>query len=164
MTIQNRFSRPVNVFRDQRLPVTAAPAGYAALIDACDLNVPLPRTLSAIGERHRLVAQDGWRIYSPRYAPPPSLAGHLTFALKHEGIDLAVLKRFYAASGPAPVEALVRAAPTGAYALSRRGRTREFAALTGAEIARIETLYREVLLDPEPVAAAGGSGQGSPLS
>lgn len=78
--------------------------------------MPLPRTLSAIGERHRFLAQDGWRIYSPRYAPPPSLAGHLTFALKHEGIDLAVLKRLYAASGPAPVEALVRAAPTGAYA------------------------------------------------
>ena len=114
--IRHRFSPPVSVFRDQRLPVTAAPAGYAALIDACDLNVPLPRTLSAIGERHRLVAQDGWRIYSPRYAPPPSLAGHLTFALKHEGIDLAVLKRLYAASGPAPIEALVRAAPTGAYA------------------------------------------------
>ncbi len=76
--IRHCFSPPVSVFRDQRLPVTAAPAGYAALIDACGLNVPLPRTLSAIGERHRLVAQDGWRIYSPRYAPPPSLAGHLT--------------------------------------------------------------------------------------
>ena len=114
--IQHRFSPPVNVFRDQRLPVTAAPAGYAALIDACDLNVPLPRTLSAIGERHRFLVQDGWRIYSPRYAPPPSLAGHLIFALRHEGIDLAVLKRLYAASGPAPIEALVRAAPTGAYA------------------------------------------------
>lgn len=113
---QHRFSRPVTVFRERRLPVTAAPAGYAALIDAFDLTVPLPRTLSAIGERHRLQVEGGWRIYSPRYAPAPSLAGHLTFALKHEGIDLAVLKRLYLASGPAPIEALVRAAPTGAYA------------------------------------------------
>lgn len=47
--------------------------------------------------------------------------------------------------------------------LSRRGRAREFAALTEAEIARIETLYREVFLDPETAAAARGSGQGSPL-
>ena len=60
--------------------------------------------------------EDGWQIYSPSYAPPPRLDGHLTFALKYEGVDLAVLKRLFAASGPAPIEAIVRAAPTGAYA------------------------------------------------
>ena len=86
------------------------------MIDAYDLNVPLPRRLSATGERHRFLAQAGWRIYSPSYAPPPSLAGHLTFALKHEGLDLAVLKRLFAATGPAPIEAMVRGTPTGAYA------------------------------------------------
>ncbi len=111
-----RFSWSVTVFREQSLPVTATPAGYAALIDAFDLNVPLPRTLSATGERHRTLVKDGWRIYSPSYAPPPRLDGHLTFALKHEGVDLAVLKRLFAASGPSPIEAIVRAAPTGAYA------------------------------------------------
>ena len=72
--------------------------------------------LSATGERYRTLVKDGWRIYSPSYAPPPRLDGHLTFALKHEGVDLAVLKRLFAASGPAPIEAIVRAAPTGAYA------------------------------------------------
>ena len=60
--------------------------------------------------------EDGWQIYSPSYAPPPRLDGHLTFALKYEGVDLAVLKRLFAATGPAPIEAIVRAAPTGAYA------------------------------------------------
>ena len=63
-----------------------------------------------------MLAEGGWQIYSPRYAPPPSLKGHLTFALKHEGLDLAVLKRLFATSGPAPIEAMVKAAPTGAYA------------------------------------------------
>ncbi|MDE0711020.1 MAG: Fic family protein [Rhodospirillales bacterium] len=114
--IQNRFSEPVAVFRDRRLPVTAMPAGYAALIGAYDLAVPLPRNLSAIGSRHRLVEQDGWRIYSPRYTPDASLQGHLTFALKHEGLDLAVFKRLFAATGPDAVADLVRARPTGAYA------------------------------------------------
>ena len=71
--------------------MTATPAGYAALIGAYDLSVPLPRTLSAIGERHRLMEHGGWRIYSPRYTPNATLEGHLTFALKHEGLDLAVL-------------------------------------------------------------------------
>lgn len=116
MANKHRFSQSVRVFREQRLPATSTPAGYAALIDAYDLNVPLPRTLSATGERHRFLAQAGWRIYSPSYAPPPSLAGHLTFALKHEGLDLAVLKRLFGVTGPAPIEEMVRAMPTGAYA------------------------------------------------
>ena len=113
---QNRFSGPVRVFQERRLPVTARPAGYAALIGAYDLRVPLPRNLSAIGERHRLMERDGWRIYSPRYTPDASLEGHLTFALKHEGLDLAVLKRLFAATGPALIADLVKAKPTGAYA------------------------------------------------
>ena len=115
-SVQNRFSGPVTIFQERRLPVTATPAGYAALIGAYDLAVPLPRNLSAIGERHRLVEQGGWRIYSPRYTPDASLEGHLTFALKHEGLDLAVLKTLFAATGPAPLADLVRAKPTGAYA------------------------------------------------
>ena len=49
---QIQFSGPVTAFQERRLPETATPAGYAALIDAYDLAVPLPRTLSAIGERH----------------------------------------------------------------------------------------------------------------
>ncbi len=113
---QNRFSGPVTVFQNKRLPVTARPVGYAALIGAYDLRVPLPRNLSAIGERHRLMEQGGWRIYSPRYAPDATLEGHLTFALKHEGLDLAVLRRLFAEAGPDALADLVRARPTGAYA------------------------------------------------
>ncbi|WP_322099615.1 Fic family protein [Aquibaculum arenosum] len=96
--------------------MTATPAGYAALIDAYDLSVPLPRTLSATGERHRILERDGWRIMTPRHAPHPTLAGHLTFALKYEGLDLAVLKRLFIAAGPAAIEALVRDKPSGSYA------------------------------------------------
>ena len=94
----------------------AIPAGYAALIGAYGIRLPLPRILTATGDRHRLIEKDGWRIYSPRHAPKASLEGHLTFALKHEGLDLAVLKRLFDATGPAPIEALVKAKPTGAYA------------------------------------------------
>jgi hypothetical protein len=76
----------------------------------------LPRTLSATGEHHRIRTEAGWRILTPRHAPSPGLEGHLTFALKYEGLDLAVLKRLFAATGPAPVEALIKAKPTGSYA------------------------------------------------
>ena len=112
---QNPFSGPTLVFQERRLPELAAPAGYAALIEAYQLSVPLPRTLSAIGERHRILEADGWRIMTPRHAPHPTLEGHLTFALKYEGLDLAVLNRLFDAVGPSRIEALVREAPTGSY-------------------------------------------------
>jgi hypothetical protein len=57
--VSAQFSGPVNVFHDRRLP---APAGYAALIDAYKLPVPVPRTLSAIGTKHRIIERDRWRI------------------------------------------------------------------------------------------------------
>lgn len=113
---RNQFSGPVTVFQEKRLPETATPAGYSALIDAYDLAVPLPRVLSAIGEHHRITETAGWRIMTPRHAPTATLEGHLTFALKYEGLDLAVLKRLFIATGPDPIEALVREKPTGSYA------------------------------------------------
>lgn len=113
---KNQFSGPVTVFQERRLPETATPAGYSALIEAYDLGAPLPRILSATGEHHRIIERDGWRIMTPRHAPEATLEGHLTFALKYEGLDLAVLKRLFGATGPAPIEALVRNKPTGTYA------------------------------------------------
>ncbi|MCH9000254.1 MAG: Fic family protein [Proteobacteria bacterium] len=114
--LQQHFSGPVTVFQERRLPEIATPAGYSALIDAYGLSVPLPRTLSAIGQRHRVTEEGGWRILTPRHAPRPTLEGHLTFALKYEGLDLAVLKRLFLTTGPAAIQALVRAKPTGSYA------------------------------------------------
>jgi hypothetical protein len=110
------FPGAANVFHERRLPEIATPAGYAALIHAYDLSVPLPLTLSAIGSRHRTIEEAGWRIHAPRQAPDASLEGHLTFALKYEGLDLATLKRLFLATGPEAIAALVRATPTGVYA------------------------------------------------
>jgi Fic family protein len=112
----NRFSGPVTVFHERPLPERGAPAGYAALIDVYALAVPLPRTLSAIGQHHRIIEREGWRMLTPRHAPSADLEGHLTFALKYEGLDLAVLNRLFHAVGAAAIEALVRGKPTGSYA------------------------------------------------
>ena len=114
--LRNHFSGPVTVFQEQALPERATPAGYVALIDAYGLRVPLPRTLSATGEHHRVRNERGWRILTPRHAPAPTLEGHLTFALKYEGLDLAVLKHLFHAVGPREIEALVRGKRTGSYA------------------------------------------------
>lgn len=110
------FSGPRNVFQERRIPETAALAGYSALIDAYDLSVPLPRKLSATGNRHRIIEDDTWRILTPRHAPSADLDGHLTFALKYEGLDLAVLKRLFATTGPDAIAEIVKGKPTGSYA------------------------------------------------
>ncbi|QOZ36148.1 Fic family protein [Bradyrhizobium sp. CCBAU 53421] len=109
------FSGPVSVFRDRRLPEAATPAGYAALIDAYQLPVPVPHVLSAVGTKHRILEQAGWRIYTPRHAPAPTLEGHLTFALKNEGLDLAILKRLFLAVREDEIAELVKRTPTGLY-------------------------------------------------
>ena len=114
--VQHRFSGPVTVFQDRQLPERATLAGYTALIDAYGLRVPLARTLYATGERHRILEEGGWRLLTPRHAPRPTLEGHLTFALKYEGLDLAVLKRFFLAVDATEIESIVRATPTGGYA------------------------------------------------
>ncbi len=112
----NVNSGPITVFHGRRLPELATPAGYAALIGAHDLAVPLPRRLCAIGPRHKIYEETAWRIFTPRHQPEATLEGHLTFALRYEGIDLAVLKRLFEAVGPRAIEALVCKKPTGSYA------------------------------------------------
>lgn len=112
---KNQFSGRVSIFQESRLPETALPVGYAALIGAFDLQVPLPLILCAIGVRHKVYEQNCWHIYTPRHEPSATLEGHLVFALKYEGLDLAVLKRFFEAVDPAELERIIKAKPNSGY-------------------------------------------------
>jgi len=119
MSGYNQKSRPPTVFRGfPPLGEGTNPAGYAALIAAHDLPVPLPAYLCAIGTKHKKYDKGRWRIFTPRHKPDDSLHGHLTFALKYEGIDLAVLKALFDVIEPSAIAGFVRSQPTGAY--SRR--------------------------------------------
>lgn len=93
-------------------------AGYAALIAVHGLSVPAPDYLCAIGIKHKRYDIGRWRIFTPRHKPDDSLHGQLTFALKYEGIDLAVLKALFVSIEPEAIIDIVRSEPTGAY--SRR--------------------------------------------
>ncbi len=76
----------------------------------------MPRLLFATGEHHRIRESGRWRILTPRHAPAPDLEGHLAFALRYEGLDLAVLKRLFLAAGPEAIAAVAKKKPTGSYA------------------------------------------------
>lgn len=119
MAKYNQIPNLIDVFHG--LPILgngATLAGYAALIQAHKLAVPAPDYLCAIGVKHKKYDQGRWRIFTPRHQPKDSLQGHLTFALKYEGIDLAVLKALFEVIAPEKVADIIRSEPTGAY--SRR--------------------------------------------
>lgn len=88
-------------------------AGYAALVAQYQLNIPLPHKLACISLQHRQYQTPEWAVYTPRYKPASTLQGHLTFALRYEGVDLGILKVLFAAIEVAELEAWVRNEPTG---------------------------------------------------
>jgi hypothetical protein len=90
--------------------------GYAALIAAHDLTLPLPPRLAAIAERHHPVATSTWNMLTPRHRPDSTLTAQLTFAIKWEGVDLSVLSKLFRVLAPDALVDLVRATPTGAFA------------------------------------------------
>ncbi len=119
MSIYNQKSRSKTLFHEfHTWGEGTSLAGYAALIEAHNLSVPIPDYLCAIGTKHKKYDKGRWHIFTPRHKPDDSLYSHLRFALKHEGVDLAILKALFATIEPKAVEAIVRSEPTGAY--SRR--------------------------------------------
>lgn len=90
-------------------------AGYSALIASYDLAMPLPLAIFATGESHQEFKYARLHVLTPRHAPPPTLEGHLTFALKYEGVNPGVLKALFRIIERSEIEAMVRATPTSAY-------------------------------------------------
>jgi hypothetical protein len=110
--------RAVNDFHGRELPEPAWLAGYAALIQRYALAIPLPPRLAGIAGRHHPVSTAEWLLLTPRHAPDDTLQGHLEFAIKWEGVDLAVLAALFKVIAAEDIAVLVRETPTGK--ISRR--------------------------------------------
>jgi hypothetical protein len=112
---------PIAVFQENTLPDGTRLAGWAALVQALALRAPVRRP-SCVSEQHIRGShreERAWTVFDKRYWPGDTFADHLTFALRHEDVDLLVLKRAFEAVPQAEVKAIVRVAPTGIPA--RRG-------------------------------------------
>lgn len=109
---------PQTAFQDKVVPTDTKLVGLAALVQG--LSVPAPvRRPAAVSARHVGDGQRdeaGWRIFDKRYWPGERLGDHLTFALRHEDIDLLVLKRLFQIVPGRAIEEFILAAPTGALA------------------------------------------------
>ena len=95
------------------------PAGYAALVDRLGLQV-IPnwhKSIVATAGTHRIDSTGGvLETFTSRYWPGDGLGDHLEFALKYDGVNLAILASTFSAAGAAQIAAYVKSKPTGKYA------------------------------------------------
>jgi len=93
-------SPAIPVFQERTVPGGCRLAGGALLAHA--LAVPAPvRRPSCVSEQHvrGSYREEGtWNVFDKRYWPGDTLAAHLSFAIRHEHIDLLVLKRVFEAA------------------------------------------------------------------
>jgi len=111
-------TEPLAVFQERSVPAGARLAGWAALVESLGIKAPVRRP-SFVSEQHirgSRRAEEAGTLFDKRYWPGDSFADHLTFALRHEEIDLLILKRVFEAVPPTEIETMVREAPTGAIA------------------------------------------------
>jgi hypothetical protein len=96
------------------------PVGYSELVRRYSLDVIPHHARSFIAERgRRKTVIDGDRkteIYNKNYDPGDNLEGHLTFALKFEGINLEILDALFLVVEPTELERFIKQTPAGKYA------------------------------------------------
>ena len=95
-------------------------AGFAALARMLDIDAPVRRP-SCISEKYvrgSRRSEGGFQVFDKRYHPGDHVIDHLDFALRHEYMDLLLLKRIFDAMPKADLENYARSAPTGTH--SRR--------------------------------------------
>ncbi|MCF2506849.1 Fic family protein [Dyadobacter sp. CY107] len=105
-------------FQGRATPEPGYIAGYGAIISAYGLKVPIPEVLAIISLKHVKYETKNWRVLTTRHTPPDTLLGHLTFAMKYEGIELGVLKALFLTVPAADITHEVLKEPNGQY--SRR--------------------------------------------
>ena len=94
-------------------------AGYSWLICEYQLNVPPPESIYAIVAAKSAKRSKGrWQLLGSRYQPEPHWFSQLVFALKYEGVDLAVIRSLFNALAEGDVRRSIEGEITGSY--SRR--------------------------------------------
>jgi hypothetical protein len=106
-----------STFQEQTIPQGARLAGAAALAHELELAVPVRRPSCVAGQHIRgsRRADGKWTVFDKRYWPGNEFADHLIFFLRHEVVDLLVLRRVFEAAPPQAIKALVRRAPSATH-------------------------------------------------
>jgi hypothetical protein len=111
----NEFSQLVSCLQDRTAPEEGYLVGYGAIHKFYGLQSPLPDIVALISHKHKQYKTVEWMVFTPRYMPENTLLGHLTFALKYEGIDLGLLKKLFERLEAKEITKLIAKEPTGQY-------------------------------------------------
>jgi hypothetical protein len=105
----------VRTFQEKTVPTDTRLTGWAFLVHSFGVRAPV-RQPSAVSSQHVKASRredGGWTVFDKRYWPGEAFGDQLSFALRHEDLDLLVLKRIFDAAPADTVAAFVRSAPTG---------------------------------------------------
>ncbi|MEA5108775.1 MAG: Fic family protein [Sphaerochaeta associata] len=96
------------------------PAGYAYLLEKLRI-VGMPnwhRSMVSTTGTHFSKIQDGFvdEVYRPQYWPGETVGDHLEFALKYDGVNLALLARIFEKASAEALTEYIMSKPTGKYA------------------------------------------------
>ena len=106
----------IQIFQEQTVPENARLVGWSALVQAFGIQAPVRRP-AAVSDSHvrgSRRAERTWNLFDKRYWPGEDFGDQLGFALRHEEIDLVILKRIFQSVPQETVVQFVRDAPTGA--------------------------------------------------
>ncbi|PLX72808.1 MAG: cell filamentation protein Fic [Desulfuromonas sp.] len=105
----------IRIVQESLVPRECRPAGWAALGTALSIEVPF-RHLSCVSEkfvRGSRKAEGEWTVFDKRYWPGDTFADHLTFALRHEPLDLPLLVKILRGAPKDLITDYVGSAPSG---------------------------------------------------
>lgn len=117
--MKNKYiSRKISVFHGRIAPEEGTLVGYGAIIEAYNLQIPIPEELKLISYKKRQYKEEHWQVFTSRHLPEDSLYAQLVFALKYEGVNLLVLKKLFEKIVKKEAEELFQIEPLSNY--SRR--------------------------------------------
>lgn len=98
---------------------TLKPAGYAALVERYHLDI-IPhwhRSLITTATTHKKETIGGMveETYPLRYWPGDTLGDHMEFALKYDGMNLAILSSLFQVAAEDDILIYIKSSPTGKY-------------------------------------------------
>lgn len=111
-----QITQRISVFHERIPPEPGLLVGYGAIIDSFNLQVPVPRILALISDKHKLYSKDNWLVFTPRYLPKDTLYDHMVFSLKYEGINLLLFKKLFEIIDSEQIEEWVNAGSQSQYA------------------------------------------------
>lgn len=111
----------VSTFQETTVLAETRLAGWAFLVYAFGVQAPVRRPSAVSGQHVKGSRREegGWTIFDKRYWPGEGFGDQLGFALRHEDLDLLILKRLFETVPVETIAAFVQSAPTGAS--NRRG-------------------------------------------